>query len=362
MRKQNSFSKPRNRKRAILITLMVSLLVLMVSLAMPLTGYLAQQTGLIQVAQAQESDEEVVNPRAEYWRAVREGNQGYSAVSGQETGVLIQNGGQNWRELRNGPLIFWGGWFVIAVVIAIAAKHLIKGKDKLEAGRSGRTILRWSAFERVMHWFVAISFVILAITGLSLLFGRTVLIPVIGKEGFAAWAQLAKPVHDYLAVPFIAGLVLMLVLWLPKNIMKSYDFKWLRNMGGYFGKSHDEAPAGFANGGEKIFYWILFVGGIALTISGFYLLFPNLGTEREAMQFWNLVHGVSGVFLIAVSLGHIYLGTIGVEGVFEGMWSGDVDENFAKQHHGLWYEEVKGGAAPPEQGKTAPGTSSAATT
>jgi formate dehydrogenase subunit gamma len=325
-------------------------------MALPLTGYLAHEAGLVQTAQAQEqkSDDEAVNPRAEYWRAVREGVQGYSAVSGPEAGVLIQNGGQNWRELRTGPIMFYGGSLIIAVIIAILAKHIVAGKDKLES-RTGRTITRWSTFERVMHWYVAISFIILAITGLSLMFGRSVLIPLMGKEGFAAWAALAKPIHDYLALPFAAGLFLLLLMWIGKNGLKSYDFEWLKSLG----RGHPKA--GFFNAGEKVFYWLVFIGGVALTVSGFYLLFPNLETVREAMQFWHIVHAVSGLILIAVSLGHMYLGSIGTEGVFEGMVSGEVDEGFAKQHHSLWYEEVKGGSAATKS-EAAPGTSSAATT
>jgi formate dehydrogenase subunit gamma len=322
----------------------------MVSMALPLTGYLAYETGLMQTAQAQDSDEEAVNPRAEYWRAVRGGTEGYSAVSGQETGVLIQNGGQNWRAIRNGPISFYGGSFIIFVLLVLAAKHIVKGKDKLES-RTGRTVTRWSSFERIMHWYVAIAFIVLAITGLSLIFGKAILIPLMGKEGFA--------IHDYLSLPFAAGLFLLLLMWIGKNGLKSYDFEWLKSMGGAIGDGHP--PAGFFNAGEKVFYWIVFLGGVALTVSGFYLLFPNLETVRESMQFWHIIHASSGLFMIAVALGHIYLGSIGTEGVLEGMVSGEVDEGFAKQHHSLWYEEVKGSSAPAES-EAAPGASSAATT
>ena len=346
MRAHKATVKTRRRRRAAIITVLGSLLLVA---ALPLTGYVANEAGLLQTARAQESTEksedEAVNPRAEYWRAVRQGTEGYSAVSGEEAGVLIQNGGENWRNIRNGPLSFLGGSFIIAVLIALLAKHIIKGKDKLEA-RTGRTVTRWSAFERVMHWYVAISFIVLAITGLSLIFGRTVLIPLLGKEGFAAWAQLAKPIHDYLSLPFAAGLAILLLMWIGKNAPKAYDLEWLKSMGGAIGDGHP--PAGFFNAGEKVFYWLLFFSGIAMTVSGFFLLFPNLGTVRETMQFWHIVHLCSGLFLIGVALGHMYLGSIGTEGVLEGMVHGEVDEGFAKQHHSVWYEEVKGDASASE--------------
>jgi formate dehydrogenase subunit gamma len=327
-----------------------------------LIGYVANEAGLMPTAVAQESDdkddEEAVNPRSEFWREVRQGTAGYSAVPGEESGVLIQNGGENWRSIRNGPIIFFGGSLIVAVLIALLAKHIIAGKDKLES-RTGRMLTRWSAFERVLHWYVAISFIVLAITGMSLIFGRTLLIPLLGKEGFAAWAQLAKPIHDYLSLPFAAGLAIMLLMWIGKNIPRAYDLKWLATLGGVIGDGHP--PAGFANAGEKVFYWLVFFGGIALTASGVFLLFPNLGTVRESMQFWHIVHAASGLILIAVSLGHIYLGTIGTEGVFEGMVHGEVDEGFAMQHHNLWYEEVKGTARTTDSVGAGESTSAAST-
>ncbi len=352
MRTQKVTVKSRRRRRVAIITVLGSLLVAM---ALPLTGYVASEAGWLPAAHAQESnkeaEEEAVNPRAEYWRAVRQGTEGYSAVSGAEAGVLIQNGGENWRSVRNGPVSFLGGSFIIVVLLVVFAKHIIKGRDKLET-RTGRTVTRWSAFERLMHWYVAISFIILAITGLSLIFGRTILIPLLGKEGFAAWAQLAKPIHDYLALPFAAGLFILLFMWIGKNAPKSYDLQWLKQLGGAIGDGHP--PAGFFNAGEKVFYWLVFFVGITMTVSGFFLLFPNLGTVRESMQFWHIIHLCTGLLIIGVALGHMYIGSIGTEGVLEGMVHGEVDEGFAKQHHSLWYEEVKGEAREARPSETAP--------
>ena len=354
MRAQTITRKSRSRRRIALVTVALSMLLAM---ALPLTGYIAHDAGLAW-AQSDDAEKEAVNPRAEYWRAVRQGTEGYSAVSGPEAGVLIQNGGENWRNVRNGPVKFFGGSLLIAVLIAILVKHLVMGKDMIESPTS-RKMTRWNGFDRALHWYVGITFIILTITGLSLLFGRALLIPLLGKEGFAAWAQLAKPVHDYLSLPFIVGFALMLIIWIPRNILRSYDFAWLKSLGGLIRKDHPQA--GYMNGGEKVFFWILFFGGIALMVSGFYLLFPNLGWEREAMQLSHIVHSASGLFLIAISLGHIYLGSIGVEGVLEGMVHGEVDEGFAKQHHNLWYDEVKAGGTP-EETSSAQGVSSAAPT
>lgn len=323
----------RRSKRVLFLTLA---LLLLGTLALPMTGYLVTGVGSVDAAAQQDS-----NPRADYWREVREGDQGVTTAQGPETGILIQNGGQNWRQLRQGPVTTYGAIALGIVILLIVVFHVGIGRAKLET-RTGKTITRWSMLDRVLHWYVAILFIILAITGLALLYGREFLIPMLGKEGFAAFAALAKPVHDYLALFFTAGIVIMLLKWIGDNIPNAADMRWIKSAGGYFGGKHE--PAGFVNGGEKVWYWILFFGSAAMIGSGIFLLFPNLDWTREAMQNANIIHGISSLLVIAGSIGHIYLGTVGNEGTLEGMVTGEVDEQWAKQHHALWYEEVKGHA------------------
>ncbi len=307
------------------------------------------------VPDAQAAFEGKENPRSDYWRAVREGNQGYTAVKGQETGVLIQNGGEIWRQLRNGPLALFGGWLMAASLLILALFHLVGGRAKLEE-RTGRKVQRWSAWERVMHWFVAILFIVLAITGLSLLYGRAVLIPIMGPEAFAAYAQFAKDSHNILSLFFVVGLVAMIVSWAHENLLTRVDWEWFKAGGGYLGKGHPHAYK--ANAGEKVWFWILTFAGIVMMVSGAILLFPNMGWERDVMQISTLIHAASSILLIALSFGHIYLGTLGNEGSLEGMITGEVDEGWARQHHDLWYEEVAGkgtAAAPSGDAGAAPG-------
>lgn len=311
------------------------------SMLLPLAGYV-----WVAVAQADEKAQESAaadadragNPRAGYWREVRSGEAGYTAVTGPETGVLVQSRGETWREIRNGPVMTLGAVLVIGMILALVAYHLKTGGFKLH-NPTGRMVVRWQMIDRVVHWYTAILFVILAITGMSLLWGRVVLIPVMGKEGFAAWAGLAKPVHDYLALFFALGLAVMLLMWFKHNLPRAYDLEWLKQMGGYLSGKHP--PAGFTNAGEKLYYWTLVVAGTAIVVSGFYLLFPNFGWDRATMQNANVVHGIASLIVIAFVILHIYLGTLGSEGAFQGMVSGEVDEAWAEQHHNLWYEELK---------------------
>ncbi len=339
------------RRYALLFVLM-----LVAVMALPLTGYMA--TGL-NAAQAQEATDDT-NPRSEYWRAVREGQGGYTAVAGQETGVLIQNGGQNWRQYRNGPVVFYGGLLILGMISALLLYHLIVGGQKLEH-ETGKLMLRWPLFDRVIHWYTAVLFLILAVTGFSLLWGRYILIPIFGAEGFAAYANIAKPVHDYLAVPFIVGFVVALLIWFKHNIPKSYDLEWFMKGGGYLNNG-EHPPAGFSNAGEKSLYWTLLFGGIALMISGWFMLFPNMGFDRGQMQLANIVHSVSAIIMMAFICVHIYLASVGSPGVLRGMVTGYIDEGYAQQHHPLWYEEVKGkakaahktGGASPAPGPASP--------
>ncbi len=310
-------------------------LLLMVSLAMllPLAGYV-----YVGIQEASAQGVEQTNPRANYWRAVREGNAGYTAVPGQETGVLIQDG-QNWRQLRNGYVANYGGWFLFVVLIAITLFFSFRGTVPLEHGRTGVKVKRWNGFERALHWTTATLFVILTITGLSMLFGRAVLIPLMGPKGFAAWAELAIWLHNNLGPVFGAAVVIMILTWIRHNIPNATDVKWFASGGGIVGKGHPDA--GMCNGGEKVWFWFICTVGLAVIVSGMVLDFPNWGFTRGEMQLANLVHGVGALAWIGLWFGHAYIGTLGTEGALEGMTTGYVDENWAKQHHNLWYRDVQ---------------------
>ncbi|MDX1604722.1 MAG: formate dehydrogenase subunit gamma [Candidatus Competibacterales bacterium] len=343
-------SVQRTRRRRALWGLLAALLVLVA--AAPLSGLLLTDPALAQEAAAQD------NERANFWRAVRDGVGGYSAVQGPEAGVLIQNGGENWRMLREGPVTSYGAYILIGALVLIVLVFLLFGRARLRGGREYMTVERWSLFDRTLHWFTAITFLILAITGLSLLFGREVLIPYIGKDAFAAYAGFAKDVHNYLGPFFSVALVIELLKWLPHNIPRGVDLIWFLKGGGIVGRGHPSA--GRMNGGEKLWYWLLFVVGLLLVASGLVLDFPIFGQTRSDMQLAQLIHVAAAIVLIAVALGHIYIGTLGTEGALEGMVTGRVDTRWAKQHHDLWYEELLAKGVKPVKSPE-PGTSDRST-
>jgi formate dehydrogenase subunit gamma len=277
---------------------------------------------------------------APVWREVRSG-QGITQVRGVETGVLVQSQGQTWRELRNGPVTLYGGILMIAVPLLILAFYLIRGPIGQHEPDTGRKILRFSAWDRVIHWSTAISWVILAITGLVILFGKHVLLPVFGYTVFAFLANLSKNLHNFVGPYFIVSALAMIATYMGRNLPRAYDLQWLAKLGGFFSKK--EVPSGFFNAGEKLWFWVGIVFlTIVVSVTGLILDFPNFGQGREAMQLANVIHAIGALLYMAFGLGHIYLGTIGVQGAYHSMrYDGMVDEAWAKAHHEYWYEEVK---------------------
>jgi formate dehydrogenase subunit gamma len=282
----------------------------------------------------------VPNPGTNLWKGLRQANEGRSQVPGLESGVLINSAGSDWRKLRMGPLTRYGGWALFTVALLVLAYHVFHGPIRLESGRSGRVVPRWPLAMRVLHWYTAILFILHAITGLSLLFGRHVVIPLIGNEAFGSYAIAAKYAHNWLGPPLVVGVVLMAVLLIRDNLPSRVDIGWLLRGGGLFGSAHPSS--GKLNFGEKaLTYGVLVTVGLVACASGLVLAFPGFGQTRELMQQANLIHAATSVIWVFFIAGHIYLGTAGTEGTFEAMSRGYVDANWAKQHHDLWYDEVK---------------------
>jgi formate dehydrogenase subunit gamma len=248
--------------------------------------------------------------------------------------VLIQPAGRTWDYFHE-VLLRWGGAVIILGTIALLGiAYLIMGRMRISAGRSGKTIVRFKAFERFSHWLTAVSFVILGLTGLNITFGKTVLLPLIGPEAFSSVSEIAKYVHNFTSFAFVAGLILIIAIFFKDNLPQKVDLEWIKQGGGFIKSKH--APAGRFNPGEKMVYWLSLGAGIAVSVSGFLLLFPFYGTNILDMQLAQVVHAIVAVLFVALILGHIYIGTLGMEGAFEAMGTGEVDLNWAKEHHDLW--------------------------
>ncbi|HET6460957.1 MAG TPA: formate dehydrogenase subunit gamma [Syntrophales bacterium] len=282
---------------------------------------------------------DVSNPRANMWRTVREGFAGFTKVTTAGHKILIVNSGENWREFRNGFLAPFSQWIIAIAVVVMGVFYWRVGPDKLKKPLSGVKIERYRQWERVLHWYTALLFIIMAITGLSLLLGRIFLIPVFGHWADSAYLQAAKVLHNYCGPLFLIGIFLEFIFWVRYNIPKKMDLDWFKNMGGYIGGGH-RPHIEKVNAGEKGWFWLIAIFGTAVGITGAILDFPIWGQTRFTMQLSHAIHAIVAVLFVTASLGHIYMGTIGVEGAFQGMWTGSVDTEWAQEHSDLWYDTV----------------------
>lgn len=251
-----------------------------------------------------------------------------------KAGVLIQPVGRTWQYFHEVLLHRAGAVVILGTIAILGLACLILGQIRIAEGRSGKRILRFKAFERFAHWLTAVSFVVLALTGLNITFGKILLLPLIGADAFARVSQAAKYVHDFTGFSFVVGLVLIIVIFFWDNLFEWADLDWIRQGGGFIKNKH--ASAGRFNFGEKLVYWLSVAAGVAVSVSGVLLLFPFYGVNIAGMQLAQVVHAVVAVLFIALILAHIYIGTIGMEGAFEAMGTGEVDLNWAKEHHDLW--------------------------
>src|SRR5216684_2261716 len=256
--------------------------------------------------------------------------------------VLIQPAGRVWDHFHEVTL-YWGGAIVIlGTLAALAAAYLLLGRIRISAGRSGRKVLRFKAFERFAHWLTAVSFVVLGITGLNITFGKHLLLPLIGYDAFSVVSEAAKYVHNFTSFAFVVGLLLIVAIFIKDNIPDKTDIEWFRQGGGFIKSKH--APARRFNAGEKLVFWGALGAGLLVAVSGYLLLFPFYVTDIAGMQVAQVVHAVIAVLFVALILGHIYIGTLGMEGAF--------DYNWAKEHHDLWLEDLLAKDRPASAGQS----------
>jgi len=341
----------RIRHHRMVVFSLLSLLVL--TLILPLIPYAVADLG--------QSAGKVVNPGADLWREVRQRDRsviGSTQVKGVDSGVLINVYGEDWRQFRMQRLIPYGAALMGIVLSVILLFYLVRGPLRLQGGPTGKKIQRFTVFERTTHWFTVSVFWLLALTGLVLLYGRFVLIPLLGAEGFGMTASACKEAHNLFGPMFLVAILMLFVTFVKDNFYARGDITWLLKGGGLLGGGH--VSAGRFNAGEKIWFWIAVLGGIVLCVSGLILDFAVFGQGREVMELSHVMHGIVALIVITVSFGHIYLGTAGVEGTIDSMTSGCVDEAWAKSHHDRWYAEVK--AAAVEDSETEPAGGGSAST
>lgn len=271
---------------------------------------------------------------------------GTSPVAGRTTipdaaaGTLINAENKSWAALQGQTLHTLSIVAVVGMIAILALFYLIRGKIRIDSGWSGRKILRFNAIERFAHWTLATTFIILALTGLNLIIGKSVILPMFGEAAFGTLSTWGKIAHNYLAWPFMVSLVMIVLLWIIHNVPNKVDLEWIKQGGGLL-KKGVHPPARKFNAGQKLIFWSVVLGGAALSYTGIMLLFPAEAGTAADWQFYQTIHALVAAALSAIVIAHIYIGSVGMEGAFDAMGSGEVDENWAKEHHALWVEEVK---------------------
>jgi formate dehydrogenase subunit gamma len=323
-----------------------------------LLGALALFALVFAVASAGAQQPTSVNPTAS---AVKEDQllralgevKGRGTIPDTKSYIIEHPAGRDWRHFHQVTLRWIGAIAILGMIVLLVVFYLTRGMIRLESGRSGRTIVRFNAVERFVHWMTATCFIVQAITGLNITFGKVLLLPLMSPQAFSDWSEWAKYAHNYLSFPFTLGVVLIFFMWIAGNIPNRVDWEWLKRGGGLVG--HDHPPAYKFNAGQKAIYWLQVLAGTAIVISGYVLIFPFYGTDIGSMELAQVVHGVIAMLFIALMIAHIYIGSIGMEGAFEAMGSGEVDVSWAKEHHSLWLEQElsHGRSAPPPKGAAA---------
>jgi formate dehydrogenase subunit gamma len=312
--------------------------------ALAVCGFVALGTPAVaQQQQMIDPDASVVNERTLLQQFPR--IEGRIDIPNETASVLIQPAGRTWDHFHQVTLHWLAAAIILGTLAALAAAYFILGRIRISAGRSGRKVPRFNSFERFVHWLTAVSFVVLGLSGLNITFGKTLLLPLIGPDAFSDFSQAVKYAHNFMSFPFVLGIVLIPVIWLKDNIPDRIDIEWFRQGGGFIKSKH--APARRFNAGEKLVFWGVLGAGVLVSVSGFLLLFPFYVTDIAGMQVAQVVHSIIAVLFVALILGHIYIGTLGMEGAFEAMGTGEVDYNWAKEHHDLWLKEelTKSGSA-----------------
>ena len=300
---------------------------------------------------------------APFWRGVRDsGTQpGISSLPGAEMGMLIQpfvqypgsrlaSAGEAWRQVRNTWIIPYGGALLFMVLLAVGLFYWRKGSLGGHLPDTGRKIERFTAFERSAHWTNAIAFTVLAVSGLVMAFGKFILLPVIGGTLFGWLTYALKNAHNFAGPLFAVSLLVVIFTFVRDNLPRKEDLRWLARAGGMFGGA--EVPSHRFNAGEKVLFWGgVFLLGFVVVASGLVLnqLVPGMAYLRSDMQVANMVHGVASLAMMAMFIGHIYMGTVGMKGAYSAMRTGYVDEAWAREHHELWADDVRTGKIPAQR-------------
>ena len=201
----------------------------------------------------------------------------------------------------------------------------------------GNEVQRYAANERWNHWLTAITFVLLAASGLAFFHPTFWSLSAVLGGG-----ELSRMLHPIIGVVMFVSFMIFAIQKFSDNVMRSYDWKWLGQIGDVLANRDDRLPAvGKYNAGQKLAYWAMLLTMLALMASGI-IIWRQYFSHMFAMYTLRLAalfNAVAGALLIITIIVHVYA-AIWVKGTIGAMTKGTVSRAWAKHHHPLWYQSI----------------------
>jgi len=232
---------------------------------------------------------------------------------------------------------------LIAIPLAFIIHYVMVGPKRFD--HSGKSIMMFPLFKRINHALAAISFIVIVPTGIIMIFGSTF--------GGGTFVRFCKEAHAIAAPLFLISVIPMFITWF-KNMLFNLkdDIRWLKIVGGYLSKEKKPVPAGMFNMGQKIYFWIVTIGGLLMVATSVILYFVDFEliagfmehfglSQIDLLRISALTHNLIGIVIVAMFMVHIYMSVFAIEGAYHSMIDGTMPEEEVKILHSSYYRELK---------------------
>jgi formate dehydrogenase subunit gamma len=235
--------------------------------------------------------------------------------------------------------IFLG--ILIGVPAVFLLHYLVIGPKVFPHG--GKKIKVFSMFNRTIHQMAALSFIVIVPTGFVMVFGSFF--------GGGAFVTLCKDLHGFFTILFAIAVIPMFLMWVKDALFNFDDVKWMMIVGGYLSKEKKPIPAGKFNAGQKMWFWIATLGGIAMIVTGamMYLLDFDMSmltsmtglSQIDLLRLAAILHNVVGFAVVALFITHVYMSLFAIKGAVHSIIDGHMEEEEVKILHSSYYKKLQ---------------------
>ncbi len=252
----------------------------------------------------------------------------YQKIMGAVVTADWQGSGQFFIMLQQNLFVPLFLGVIVVMVVLFGIHYLLIGAKKFS--HEGGKIFYYSALCRLVHALAAISFTILVLTGLLIIFGKLF-------HGGALVRQ-ARFFHAPAAAVFVPMALILFLLWVKDMLPAAYDLDWLLVFGGYLTKKKMVVPAGKFNPGQKSWFWLAVFGGLVMAYTGYYLF--SFNASPPGIRLAAVVHNLLGVVLLLMYMIHLYMALFAVKGSLQSMLTGYKSAEEVAAMHSKFYQEV----------------------